>query len=279
VSFGAPFFVARHPDKLYYRYNTVGVFSMRLIFLATIILTALPGLNGCGYSVSDAAEDISQSSDGLAGGTPISNEWVNAGKFTQLAARGPDNVVFTIGEKFQIRADGDADVLEKLRFKLDGDSLIIGRSDKKWYNAGAAPAATIFVTAPALTGASLAGSGNLKADKLSGDEVAISTAGSGNIEVTQIEAKALVAETAGSGSIKAAGTAENADFSIAGKGSVDAAKLTAADAKISIAGSGNASINASATVDASIAGSGDVNVTGGAKCTKSVAGSGKVNCG
>jgi hypothetical protein len=249
---------------------------MRSSFFSAIVLAALPALGGCGYSVFDAAEDISNSSSGLTDGKSISGNWADTGSFTELAALGPDKIVYTTGDKFQIRAEADAETLGKLRFKLDDGKLLIGRVDKKW---GSSKAATVYVTAPSLANISLAGSGSLTADKLSGDKVSISTAGSGGVDVAAIEAKSLSAELAGSGSFKAAGTATSADYSIAGSGSVDAAKLSSTNAKVSIAGSGDVALSASGTVDASIAGSGDVNVIGGAKCTKSVIGSGKVNCG
>jgi hypothetical protein len=249
---------------------------MRSSFVSAIIFAALPVLGGCGYSVFDAAEDISNSSSGLTDGKNIGGEWADTGSFTELAALGPDKIVYTTGDKFQIRAEADAETLGKLRFKLENGKLMIGRVDKKW---GSSKAATVYITAPSLANVSLAGSGSLTADRLSGDKVSISTAGSGSVNVAAIETKSLSAEIAGSGSLQAAGTASNADYSIAGSGSVDAGKLTSTDAKVSIAGSGDVALNASGTVDASIAGSGDVNVTGGAKCTKSVIGSGKVNCG
>jgi Putative auto-transporter adhesin, head GIN domain len=245
--------------------------------LILLPLAAL-SLSACGYSVVDAVEDIKESNDGFAGGKAITTDAATTGAFTKLEALGPDNIVFVTGDAFSIKAEGSADALKKLRYKVENGTIIIGREKGKWWgkeNEGV----TITVTAPALTEASLAGSGDFTADKMAGDKVVVEIAGSGNVTVADVTGKKVESSIAGSGDVKLAGKVESAEFEVAGSGSVDATKLASVNAEVSIAGSGDVSLTASGMVDADIAGSGDVTVTGGAKCKSSTMGSGSVNCG
>jgi hypothetical protein len=243
-------------------------------FLAATIAFALP-LSACGYSVFDAAEDIQ--SGGFEGGKAITTSVQSTDAYTEVEALGPDTIVLVTGDTFSIKAEGNAEAIKTLRYKIDGSAIQIGRTKGKWFGESA-KGVTITITAPKVSAVSLAGSGDFKGDKLSGDKVVIDLAGSGNVDIAAITAPAVEGNVAGSGNIKASGKAAKAEWSIAGSGNVDAAAITSDDVEVSIAGSGDVLVDATKTVDASIAGSGDVNVTGGAKCTKSVMGSGKVTC-
>lgn len=241
-----------------------------------IALAALP-LSACGYSVMDAAEDISGSDNGLANGSKIGTTASTIGAFTKVEGIGPDNIIFVVGDSFTIKAEGTSESVETLRYKLDDGAIRIGRTKGKWFGEGAKPA-TITITAPFLSKASLAGSGNFAADTMEADELDLEIAGSGSIKVGTLSGRKLETNIAGSGEAILAGKVEKAKYSIAGAGAVNAAKLVSTDAEVSIAGSGDLKLNATGTVDVAIAGSGDVDVTGGAKCTTSKMGSGNVNC-
>ena len=229
-------------------------------------------LVGCNFDVN--AEDKRLTSDGKA----VTTTAATTGAFTKIEAVGPDNIVFVTGDAFSIKASGDAEMIAKLRYAMDNGTIIIGREKGQWWGKDSS-SVTITVTAPTLAQASLAGSGNFTADKMAGDKVSVELAGSGNAKVGDVTGKSFESEIAGSGDISVAGKVERAEYSVAGSGSVDAAKLLSTDAEVSIAGSGNVAVNATGTVDASIAGSGNVDVTGGAKCKSSSMGSGSVNCG
>lgn len=243
-----------------------------------LIPLAALSLSACGYSVFDAAEDMSHDDDnGLAGGTAITNAAKTVAAFTELEAHGPDNIVFVTGDTFSIKATGDAEALKNLRYRVKDGTIRIGRAKEKiWGNDR--KGVTITVTAPRLAEASLAGSGSFTADKMVGEAVTLESAGSGNISVVEVTAKSLEAELAGSGKVVLGGKVDRAEYSIAGSGNIDAVKIASTDADVSIAGSGNVKLTATGKVDASIAGSGNVNVAGGAKCTSSTMGSGSISC-
>ena len=229
--------------------------SLFLLPLAALSLSA------CGYSVFDAAEDMSGSSsddNGLADGTAITGNKATVAAFTELTASGPDNIVFVTGDSFSISATGDAEAIKNLRYRVKDGKLRIGRVKEKVFGSGR-KGVTITVTAPRLSDASLAGSGS--------------------VSVGSITAKSLESNLAGSGDVVFGGKVDRAEYSIAGSGNIDAVKMASTDAEVSIAGSGNVKLTATGKVDASIAGSGSIDVTGGAKCTSSKVGSGKISCG
>jgi hypothetical protein len=244
---------------------------MRKMIYAAMAALSASMLSGCYYMDTASAKDQFES------GLPISSNWTKTDSFTALGASGPDKIIFKTGDVFQIKAEGDADVIKRLRFFVRDGKIRIGR--KSGSDFGMDDAATIMVTAPSLSDIALAGSGDIIADRLSGKETKLTVAGSGNASVDMVEADALVAKIAGTGQLKLAGKSPAADYVIAGSGGLDAAALESSAVTIKVAGSGDATLKSTATVNAKIAGSGNVHVTGGAKCTSSVAGSGSVDCG
>ena len=246
-------------------------------FLAAVIAATIP-LSACGYSVFDAAEDAQGNDNGLADGKAITAQTAATASFSKVNTVGPDDVTFVTGDSFSIKAEGDAAAIKLLRYTIKDGTIIIGRSKKGWWSSDG-DSVTVTITAPVLTEAALAGSGNFKADTMTGDDLLLAIAGSGDATIGTVTGKMLGGKIAGSGSVTLAGTADDADFAVLGSGSIDAMKMVTKTAKVSIAGSGDVRMNATVTVDANVAGSGDVTVSGGATCSKSVVGSGKVNCG
>jgi hypothetical protein len=199
--------------------------------------------------------------------------------FTAVDLRGSDDVDIKIGEAFSVRAEGGAKILDRLDIRVDGTTLRIGRKDSdNWGWHSGDNGAKISITMPRLTSASVAGSGNLTADRAEGDFTA-DVAGSGNLKVGEVKGGAVKLDIAGSGNITVAGTATSLDADTAGSGDIDARGLTATSAKVSIAGSGNVRGTVNGEAQVSIMGSGDVDLGGGAKCKVSTMGSGDAHCG
>lgn len=245
----------------------------KAIFL--IPLLALAACEGSiANAVGDAASSTSSFSDGLAIGTSASDP----GAFDGVTLAGPDNIIFTTADDFSIRAEGDDEAIEQLRYKVSGDQIKIGREKNgmSWNSSGKA---TIYVSAPALKSAKLAGSGDIEIDAMTTDSAALSVAGSGNIRVTKVDTASLSSKIAGSGELSMAGTAKAVDISIAGSGDVNGKALEAESANISIAGSGDVELSSDGTVNAKVMGSGDIQIHGDAECKSRKSGSGKITCG
>lgn len=199
------------------------------------------------------------------------------GAFQSVALEGSHDVVVTVGGAPSVRAEGDAAAIERLDIRVENGALKIGSRRSGWFSRHHGHV-TVHVTVPALNGASIGGSGDMRIDRVQAAAFAASIAGSGDLEIGALRARRANFSIAGSGGIRAAGTADDADISIAGSGSVSGESFEAKRADVSILGSGDVSLRATEAVDASILGSGDVNVRGPAHCSVSKMGSGDVHC-
>lgn len=243
------------------------------LFIPLAIGAAAFGLGACDAKIlhDDKGKTVQPSGKG-------DSRSFNATGFDAILLKGPDSVVVRKGASFSVVATGPADVLDKLRIRVDGTRLIVDRERSMGWTDGEG-GATVTVTMPRLIAADLAGSGSLTADDASGPRVELAVAGSGDLKVKQVSAKDLELAVAGSGDLVVeGGSADTGEYDVAGSGDIDAAVSTQTlDA--SIAGSGDIRGVATQSADVSVVGSGDVTVTGGAKCTTSKMGSGDVTCG
>lgn len=254
---------------------------MRGLMMAAGLALATATLGGCAY-MGDDEEDRAESEKGAVTGTPaggsgdsVSRTYAVSG-FTGIIAAGSDKVEVVKGDAFAVTATGSAEVLDRLLIRVnDGKLEIRRRSGGPLNNAGSA---TIRVTMPALEDIVVAGSGDVTADSLTGDDAEIVIAGSGNVRLAAVTVRKLEMTVAGSGKVEAAGTVEDVEATIAGSGDIAAPALTAQRAEISIAGSGNIAMAVTGNAEVSTIGSGDVTLTGGGTCTHSRTGGGEVNC-
>jgi hypothetical protein len=209
-------------------------------------------------------------------GTPIPGDWTPTSDFASIGALGPDAVRFTTGEVWRVRAEGDARTLDRLRFVVEDGRLLVGRRSGPEVRL---PAATIYVTAPAIRSTTLAGSGEVSVDRLTGDAVSATVAGSGDLSVGAISSRTLKGSVAGSGDLVVRGRSEDANLVIAGSGRFDGSGFSAQRANATVAGSGGMSFHSDGSVKATITGSGNVIVSGRASCTQTRIGSGSLRCG
>jgi hypothetical protein len=213
------------------------------------------------------------------GGANVSRNY-QVGGFQQIEVAGPYAVEVRTGGKPSVSAQGSEKLLERTIVEVRGNKLII-RPQKRngWFGWSTRGEARFTVTVPQLTAAAIAGSGDIKVDRIQGSGFEGSVAGSGGLDLGSIDVQSLKLSIAGSGGVKAGnGKAQSAEYDIAGSGDVDAGAVQTQQARVSIAGSGNVRAHAASTADISIMGSGDVDIAGGAKCSVSKAGSGEVRC-
>ena len=209
---------------------------------------------------------------------PDTSRTYEVGAFSKIKVAGPYDVAITTGGKPMAAASGSARLLDKTEVLVEGDTLVIRPRKKKGFGWSWSRGKASFTLSTAmLNAAAVAGSGDIRVDRVDGD-FSGKVAGSGGIEVGAIKGGNAELEIAGSGSVRAAGTADQVTAKIAGSGDIDATGLAARAATVKIAGSGNVRARASDSAAVNIAGSGDVEVTGGAKCTVKKAGSGNVRC-
>jgi len=202
------------------------------------------------------------------------------GAFHAVSLAGPHDVIVTVGGAPSVRAEGSEEVLERLDIRVEDGTLEVGSrrtgaSGFRFHRGSA----TVHVTVPSLTAASIGGSGDLRIDRVEGERFNAAIGGSGDIEVGRLRVAEAQFAISGSGNIRASGSAARQRISVAGSGDVDLAGVEARSAAISIVGSGSVRTRASETAEVSIMGSGDVEVSGGARCSVNRMGSGEVRCG
>jgi hypothetical protein len=208
----------------------------------------------------------------------------SVGAFQKVALEGSHDVVVTVGGTQSVRAEGDKAAIDRLDIRVENGELKIGsrRDQNGWnWNFGGSHhnRVTIYVSAPALAAATVAGSGDMRIDKAGGNEFSATVGGSGDMQIGNVQAAQAHFTLTGSGDIKAAGKAQQASISVAGSGDVVAGGLEIANAIVSVVGSGDVTAHATQTADVSVMGSGDVTLSGSAKCSIHKAGSGDVRCG
>ena len=108
----------------------------------------------------------------------------------------------------------------------------------------------------------IAGSGDIKADKLNYTNITATVNGSGDIDLKNITATNVNVNVAGSGDVNVIGSAQKAVLKVAGSGDIEAQKLVAAHVIADVAGSGDIDCYASKQLDAKLAGSGEITYKG-----------------
>jgi len=198
--------------------------------------------------------------------------------FEQISTVGPQDVVVTFGDTQSVRSEGSPEALGQLEVVVEDGELTIRPRNEFGVNWASLSSATYFVTLPRLERVSLAGSGNIRIDKIEGDSFSGAIAGSGELAIADMRVDEADFRIGGSGNVRAAGTAREARVSIGGSGQIQAAGLRSQTATISIGGSGDAALTVEDEAQVSIAGSGNVAITGPARCSISQMGSGNVTC-
>ena len=212
-------------------------------------------------------------------GGPAVDRNYQVGEFDRIELSGPYSATVRTGAGISVRARGNQKAIDNLEVVVEDGALVIRSKKKMSFSWGKSGKVALDVTVPALRGAEIAGSGDMRIDRVAGDSFDAGIAGSGNLTVSNVEVNRLKMAIGGSGNAKAAGgRARSVEYSISGSGGIDAKGVTAETASVSIAGSGNVDGQATGTASVNISGSGNVGLTGGAKCTVSKAGSGNARC-
>ena len=214
-------------------------------------------------------------------GPRVQRDFPVAGAFDKILLAGSPDVVVTVGGAPSVRAEGEADQLDRLEVVNQNGQLRIGLRNGSggFFSWGTHRGIVVHVTLPALAAASINGSGDMRIDRVQGPAFAGSVTGSGDMNLAAVTADQASFTVTGSGDITAAGHARQATASVTGSGDLHLAQLETEAATLALAGSGDIGIHATQTAAVELRGSGDINVAGPAHCTISKSGSGDVHCG
>lgn len=244
---------------------------MRVLALAMLLPLA-----ACNVGASSG--DTDDGTPGVAAQGSGNTRTYAVADFTGVDLRGADDVDVRVGPGFSVRADGDPQLLDRLKISKVGTTLRISRTNTAGWN-WSGDDAKIAITLPRLVEASAAGSGDMTVDRVAEERFKGAVAGSGSLSIAALQVQEADIALAGSGDAKLAGTARALKVSVAGSGDVDAAGLKASGAEVSIAGSGSVRAVVEGQAKVSVAGSGNVDLGDKAQCQTSKLGSGTVRCG
>jgi hypothetical protein len=187
----------------------------------------------------------------------------------------PATIIINQAETFSITANGQANILDLIEFKVNANKLNI--DFKQMCVNSNFDSLSISITLPNLKSIEINGSGQaIIENNLQCDNLNINISGSGNIKASIEASKNVKGSISGSGSIELSGNAAEASYDISGSGEIHAFDFQTLKSSINISGSGDAELMANESLNADISGSGDVQYKGSPKITSSVSGSGEV---
>ena len=198
--------------------------------------------------------------------------------FVAIRVSGPIDVELKAADHDSATVRTDDNIVPLIETRVSG-------GDRPTLEIGVTPGASfrtsrtlvVIVEFRALSELVISGSGDVRADRISADDFALSMSGSGDARIDTLQARRFAAVLSGSGDLRVRGRAEQQAFRIAGSGDVSAEHLEGQSVQISIAGSGDAAVNAADTLEATIAGSGDVVYRGSPQVRQRIRGSGSVH--
>ena len=145
--------------------------------VAAAVIAASAATSACGHSREEGA------------GPNVSRNY-QLGNFQAIEVAGPYDVEVRTGGKPGVSAQGSEKLLERTVVEVRGDKLVIRPEEHHgwfsfgWSNNGKA---RFSVAVPQLSGATIAGSGDIRVDKVQGNRFEGTVAGSGGIDVATVD--------------------------------------------------------------------------------------------
>lgn len=247
---------------------------------ASLVLLALlgaPSLTAAAPPVLVASVSYG-SGERVDGSGRVIEEARDVGGFTALRISGPFNVELKASDRdgVTVRIDDNLAPLVETRVTADERAVLeIGVRPGASFRTSRTP--VVVVHFRTLNEMVLRGSGDVRVDRIDGEDFVLSMSGSADARIESMNARRLAVVLAGSGDLAVErGRADEQAYKLSGSGNVRAGRLEGRHVIVSITGSGNVDVSAVETLDATIAGSGDITYRGSPRVTQRIAGSGSV---
>jgi hypothetical protein len=214
--------------------------------------------SGSSGQASSSSSQVISSPAGNTAEEPsnVTSESRNVSGFEEVELQGVGNLSIQQTGSESLIVEAEEDVLPKIRTEVRNNRLIIG--PKPSTNLQITEPINYKLTVKDLNALKLSGSGDINAEGISTDELAITISGAG--------------------SLKAAGETDGQDIYISGAGNYEAEDLESKEVKIDVGGAGSAIVNVSDELDAKVSGSGSVKYMGAPTTVKQdVTGAGRVS--
>lgn len=200
-------------------------------------------------------------------------------EYTSLSSHGSIDVAISYGNSGTIEIEADENLLPYIETKVENGKLTI--SSKKNVNLKSKLKMVVYINMTTINSLQLSGSGNITGEGAftNTGKTSIGVAGSGNIKLNFDSFDELDLAIAGSGNmdLKSKNSTTNISAAISGSGNIDCSDVSTNDVDAKISGSGNVKVFVNNTINAKISGSGNVFYKGNTPDINSkIAGSGKV---
>ncbi len=205
---------------------------------------------------STSAETIDQEPSETANGSGnVTSESRNVSDFDEVELNGVGNLSIQQTGSESLIVEAEEDVIPKLRTEVENNRLVIG--PKPNTSIHTSEPINYKLTVEDLNALEVSGSGNIDAEDISTDELAVTISGAGDV--------------------KTSGRADSQDIDISGSGDYKARNLESEEAKIEVGGTGSAIVNVSNELNAKVSGSGSVEYIGAPTVDQEVSGAGRVS--
>lgn len=195
---------------------------------------------------------------------------------TRVEAAVPASIHLKAGEQRGIVIRGQEDLLPYLVLTERDDTLEMKVRDG--YRFELSEPIDIDITLPRVEALALAGLARGDLSGFKGNELVLSVAGLGDIVADRLEVNRLEGNVAGAGSLALGqGSAREIELNVAGAGGVSGEGFEGREVEVNIAGSGDVKVRASGQLKIGIAGAGSVGYWGDPALTSEIAGSGRVS--
>ncbi len=207
-------------------------------------------------SGSNVQGSLSSSSGTTAqGSSETTSESRDVSGFEEVELRGIGNLSIQQGDSESLTVEAEEDVLPKIRTKVKNNRLIIGPKRNTTINT--TEPINYELTVKDLTALEVSGSGDVEAEDISTDELAVTIDGTGDVEIN--------------------GEVNSQTVKISGSGDYQAEDLESKRAEVDVGGTGTAIVNVSEELDAQVSGTGSVEYTGDPTVNQEVSGTGEVS--
>lgn len=237
----------------------------RKITLAALITVLALGLSGC---IVRRAEDVDNRT-----------ETRNVSKFDEVDFSGYGRVEVVPGDTYELELNGPADLLNKIKTEVRGDTLYIGRDAgwEIWLFGMGDRKIDITITVPMLSRIKVAGAGDVIIDGMEADSFEFDLSGAGTLRGDDLRLGELLIDMSGAGSASLSGRVDDQEIVISGAGEYEGGDLESKRTRVDMSGAGNATVWATESLDIEASGAGSVKYWGDPDVNQDVSGAGTVH--
>jgi Putative auto-transporter adhesin, head GIN domain len=224
--------------------------TLKLIYENGSISSVVSSSTGSSRQGSSSSSQGDTSSEASG----VTSEPRDVSSFDEVELRGVGNLSIQQADNESLSVEAEQDVLPKIRTEVENSRLIIGPEPNTTINT--AKPINYRLTVKELNALEVSGSGDVEAEDIDNDELAVTISGAGDVEIS--------------------GKVDSQDVEISGSGDYRAEALESKEGKIDVGGSGSARVNVSDKLDAEVSGSGSVEYVGDPTIDQEVSGAGEV---